>query len=748
MTPVATWLKIPSINEVHVVFMNHLDVGYNGIPETGFINNVLNTYFKEYFPRAIRLGMEMKRLDPNRGFTYTTHPWLLDMYLNCPNFTLNGIQLYCPTDDEIKAMESAIQDGIIRWHAGPMNMQIELMNEYVLNASIQIGKQLNKKYGLQSLVLSQRDVPGMTAAAIPTLTACGIKGVSVGVNPSSSPPAVPKLFEWKLHADDQESVIAMWHPGGYPLNPGPSLSDAGGISLMDSTISEADGQALVFAFRTDNSGPPRSLEEIHSAFDILERQFEGARVFASTFDVFVNSIKKESLPVVVGEIGDTWIQGIAADPLKMALYRYGAKALQMCIDNNDCALDTESLQYLRFLVKLPEHTWGLPSVGDTGNWTNDAFEKYRAQTNFKNGEESWNEQRVFFNATRELSSKATNKNYSTYLEKLLSENNLQPYPADLTNFVAVDIRKTYSLESAGIPVNITFGDDGSIVSLTGIDSSGKMFTFADSKNTIASFTYHTYNQSDYDFVNAEYGYYGNAGYNKPNVTASAHPKTGIHRMVAYSLFQSKIDTEFCVELFATGNIHGYYGAPQAVWNCVKILKNPNKALFPLQLIFRVSLIKKSSTRLPEAIMYSFTPTLQSNMSSNQWSHQLFKVQTYSGSSKIPSGGVTLDSILKNGSFYQHAVEELYLIDDAEKMVFKAKSVEVPLVCPVFSSTTGFKTPNPLPILSRPNKGAKLKGFAFNIHNNVWDTNYPLWYPFEGVEQNFRVNFEVSWDKDQ
>ena len=125
---------------------------------------------------------------------------------------------------------------------------------------------------------------------------------------------------------------------------------------MDSTISEADGQALVFAFRTDNSGPPRSLEEIHSAFDILERQFEGAQVFASTFDVFVNSITKKSLPVVVGEIGDTWIQGIAADPLKMALYRYGAKALQMCMDNNDCVLDTESLQYLRFVVKLPKHT--------------------------------------------------------------------------------------------------------------------------------------------------------------------------------------------------------------------------------------------------------------------------------------------------------------------------------------------------------------------------------------------------------
>lgn len=38
------WLReTPEIHTVHAVFMNHLDVGYNGIPATGFINNVLNT---------------------------------------------------------------------------------------------------------------------------------------------------------------------------------------------------------------------------------------------------------------------------------------------------------------------------------------------------------------------------------------------------------------------------------------------------------------------------------------------------------------------------------------------------------------------------------------------------------------------------------------------------------------------------------------------------------------------------------
>jgi hypothetical protein len=37
--------RLQQVKKVHVVFMNHLDVGYNGIPRTGFINNV-GTFFR------------------------------------------------------------------------------------------------------------------------------------------------------------------------------------------------------------------------------------------------------------------------------------------------------------------------------------------------------------------------------------------------------------------------------------------------------------------------------------------------------------------------------------------------------------------------------------------------------------------------------------------------------------------------------------------------------------------------------
>ena len=48
--------------------------------------------------------------------------------------------------------------------------------------------------------------------------------------------------------------------GGYPNNPGSSPKQPGGISRKDCTIVEGMKEALCFAFRTDNSGPPVNIQ--------------------------------------------------------------------------------------------------------------------------------------------------------------------------------------------------------------------------------------------------------------------------------------------------------------------------------------------------------------------------------------------------------------------------------------------------------------------------------------------------------
>jgi len=62
----------------------------------------------------------------------------------------------------------------------------------------------------EDIICSEYTCVGMTHASIPSLVKKGIKGISVGVNNLTPPPAVPRFFIWQ-YAD--ESVMATWHPG-------------------------------------------------------------------------------------------------------------------------------------------------------------------------------------------------------------------------------------------------------------------------------------------------------------------------------------------------------------------------------------------------------------------------------------------------------------------------------------------------------------------------------------------------------
>jgi hypothetical protein len=90
--------------------------------------------------------------------------------------------------------------------------------------------------------MNQRDVPGTTRAALPTLLENGIIGISVGVNGASTPPNVPPAFVWRDEASGAE-VLALWHPFGY-----------GGTGMADAVIIPGLSHALVFEWNGDNAG--------------------------------------------------------------------------------------------------------------------------------------------------------------------------------------------------------------------------------------------------------------------------------------------------------------------------------------------------------------------------------------------------------------------------------------------------------------------------------------------------------------
>lgn len=201
---------------------------------------------------------------------------------------------------------------------------------------------------------------------------------------------------------------------GYPLNAGPNPVDPGGLAAP-CCVSHPDSAAvLCFAFRTDNSGPPESVAEVLNQFDIARWQWPGSTVIASTFDAWWAEFKSVTpqLPVVTSEQGETWLTGFAADPPKNAFYRAASREYTACKASGACDdNDPRIYNFLRMLMKvrphfssqpatfgtrrltpprlsvtawcrlsytvlstffrtqMPEHTWGLPTINDDGNYT-------------------------------------------------------------------------------------------------------------------------------------------------------------------------------------------------------------------------------------------------------------------------------------------------------------------------------------------------------------------------------------------
>ena len=735
------WLKVPDTEEVHVIFMNHLDVGYDGIDPTGFINNVLNVYFDEYFPRAISLAAELAmNVSSNRQFVYTTHPWLVYLYLNCPNnVTLNNIQLHCPSPSSVKTFEDAIDKGFIRWHAGPMNMQMELLNEKMVDIAMWFSAQLDKTY-LQkpagySRVWSLRDVPGMTKSVISHFLKNNIVAVSVGVNPSSSPPDLPDLFLWKESADDEDGLIGFWNKGGYPAIPGTSLSSPVGLAIRRTVFSPVDKQALVFAFRTDNSGPPENTDEILSNYDVIEKEYPNAAVHASTFESFVSKITKSSLPVVTKEVGDTWIQGVSSDPRKISLYRAAARALDCsppeCVWNWDAVKD-----FALFLIKLPEHTWGLPSVYDDSKWTNKDFQTMLNKTYFVAGVQSWVEQRQFFNLTMDAAARSSSSQWFVRnLKKELTD--LHPSLPSLESYVESDVMATHMVNTTGGHLKIQFLKTGAIGYLSFTGHSGSSMSLASKGYPLGELQYYTYNGSDFDFMNSRYNYYGNAGFSKPFSDENAHPNSTVSAFSLQNFYTNRTNTNdgkwhFLMELAGDSFKHTYYGSPETVWILVKAGPSSSSASSLFEIDFEVTFFNKTATRLPEATMFSFTP---------YGSAYRGFYQKISASSSIP-----FESVVLNGSQYQHAVESVTLVGSLpgtmSYVTIELVSPDIAVVCPILTNET-FKTPTPFSAPLDPVNANEVKGVAFNIHNNIWNTNYPLWYPFVEEDRDFKSRYTMT-----
>jgi hypothetical protein len=156
-----------------------------------------------------------------------------------------------------------------------------------------------------------------------------------------------------------------------------------------------------------------------------------------------------------------------------------------------------------------------------------------------------------------------------------------------------------------------------------------------------------------------------------------------------------------------------YGAPAAAWLNVTL-----PVADPSVISIEVTLVNKTATRIPESLVVFFRPQVD-----NPNQMQLNKL------------GQLIDpiDIVMNGSHHLHGLSTVGGVQYGD-MAFQSLDTSVVSV----GGTNLFPVPATKPDLTA--------GFSFALFNNLWGTNYIMWYPFLPEDATSKYRMIISLPK--
>ena len=679
------------MKKVIVVSKTHLDLGF-----TDYAENIRQKYINKFIPEAVDLANEVNT-QSKKLFIWTTGSWIIKQALDYGS------------EEQKKKLKKALKNGNIVPHAMPFTTHTELLDEDTLNYGLSIVDELDEIRGKKTVSAKMTDVPGHTKAIVPLLAMHGIKFLHIGVNGVSAVPEVPECFLWKCGNDE----IVVVYSGDYG---GAFKSD-----LID--------EVLYFDHTLDNHGAP-SPERVKQKLDKIQQEFPGYEVEAGTLDEFTEVIwnVRDKLPVFEGEIGDTWIHGSAADPYKSACLRelMSLKAQWLA----DGSMKRDSEEYRGFcdnLLCIAEHTCGMDTktyFADYESYLKPDFQKARKKDKikirrpfsdfpynilniinklrFKSSysiiEKSWSEQREYISKALSY----LNDEHKAQAEKTLDE--LRPRK------IACPDGKPYTNGVSAGDYTLEINEYGGIKHL----SFGNTEIIKNNDRPLLE--YRSYTHKDYDFwfehyarnmkQNAVWGY---PDFGRPLLKCaySKYP----HGSFFYKMKNAVVNEEngealITVNLECDKKICDELGAPRIAQLCYVLTEQG--------LRFSLSWFDKDASRLTEAIFLHLYPS--------DYDFKLVKIGEEVGTDETVSmGGKNLN-----------AVQKSILKTDAGSFDFVNSD------CPLISIGKG-------KILEYDNRNEDIKkdGVSYVLYDNVWGTNFPLWY-----EENARFSFEIKPNEEQ
>lgn len=648
----------PHIKRVLVMFKCHFDAGFIDTQAA-----VVHKYFTDYFPRAIQLTAAQRA--SGHPYIWTTGSWLLYEYLEQAS------------SEDRKRMEQAIHQGDIAWHALPFSWQTELLDQSMIAGALSLSQSLDRRFGRTTTGAKMTDVPGHTRGIIAPLAANGVKFLDIGGNSACTPAELPPIFLWKNPSGASLPVMQHRNYGATAEVPGSDL-------------------AIDIEVRDDNSGP-HTPAEIAAIYSDLGHRYPNAEIAAANLSDIANAVDpfRRQLPVFTGEVGDTWIYGIASDPLKVARYREVSRLRSSWLAQGKFhAGDATDLALLRHVLLEPEHTWGT----DTKTWLD--FDNYKPAElakmldtkNYKVVQFSWNEKR----------------------QDLLAGISTLPAPlraqAQQAITALTPVQPSLSAKAAQHSANTVIetnhfqlGFDPQTGAVTRLRNKSKGRDWASQNNPLALFTYQTLSTKDYEKFFADYIVL------KEDWVAKDFGKPNIDRIGAESREWTPLLSDLQMEEDAAGHRilaaleikspiafqSGLASFPQKIFlELILPAKNPVIHL-------TLSWFQKPATRLPEAIWLTFNPIAAD---SHGWALEK------SGEPISPFDVVT------GGNRHMHALSKGFSYTEGQDS-FAVETLDSPLVALGDKTPLGFTKSQP----------DLTQGIHCNLFNNAWGTNYIMWY---------------------
>jgi hypothetical protein len=634
--------------KIHLVLKTHLDMGF-----TDLAANVVARYFKHFIPDALALA-KATRSTPNR-FVWTTGSWLAYRFLED-----SGRR-------ERELMQEAIAAGDFHWHALPFTTHTELMSPELFRMGLEFSHRLDHRFGRKTVAAKMTDVPGHTLGMVPLLAEAGIRLLHIGVNPTSAVPKVPSIFRWRTGRDE---IVVMYEPvyGSTTLLPG--------------------GDYLSMNLTGDNHGPP-SVEKIAETFDELRRKYPNARIESGNLDRVAKILwaKRDQLPLVTSEIGDTWIHGVGTDPKKVARFRELERLRQQWIQAGLLKEKSETdFRLCEKLLLVAEHTWGMDiksHLYDRKVWTP---RQLLASKNprFKTVAASWQEQRAYLDDAvaalpRALATRAK-RGWKTLngFPRLAARQKIKP-------------GKKFTLGSW----EIQFNSHGAISWLK-----QKKHVRADASHPLAGMVYRSFSAQDYKRFFSQYCRLPDnwcvEDFTKPGMPDST---SALHRPSVRHIEPSRENDIVQVTLNFPAEARKL-GAPKEAVLQVRAQEDG--------IDVEVQWTGKPANRLPEALWLDFQPAGDCNA----WRFEKMGLK------------VNPLDVVKRGNRHLHAVS-----GEVTCGAFSLRSLDAVLFTPGQPRLLDFTEQQP-----------DLKqGIASMLYDNLWGTNFPMWY---SEDASFR--YELRW----